>query len=392
MIRFKKQENGNVLITDENDNITASYVAGMNVFKHPSRENSLLITDDASARETSKGLTISFASVDLAGCIPVITTSDVNGLIDKLSNDFFFRKTIPSNGGALNYLQTSYLGNAVNHSTTVDITITGDYFIKDNMEVTIANQTINSITYVNSQALIVNLTTNSVDGLYDIVVKNGHGEVVLSEGFEVKLSTWIDLRENGEAFTHGNSEGNDIRYRSGMSMVRDAKGMYFSGSNPWSSWVKFASLQWTRGENKILEWIFTQPNSSMMIGIGSTATNETNTAQYAQAVVQAYFSGSTNFWGLYGNNGSVDSAGSQGNGISISTGTYKIKFEQDGGAGKQFTLYKLPSTSASDWDDENNILKTFVIGGSLNPDEQNIMPFIIPRSGGAQRFVAIKID
>ncbi len=95
MIRFKKQENGNVLIKDENDNITASYTAGMNVFKHPSRENSLLITDDASARETTKGLTISFTSVDLAGCSPAITASDSNGLIDALSNDFFFVK-LPS--------------------------------------------------------------------------------------------------------------------------------------------------------------------------------------------------------------------------------------------------------------------------------------------------------
>ncbi len=124
----------------------------------------------------------------------------------------------------------------------------------------------------------------------------------------------------------------------------------------------------------------------------STATNETNTAQYAQAEVQAYFSGSTNFWGLYGNNGSIGSAGSQGNGISISTGAYKIKFEQDGEVGKQFTLYKLSSANESDWDDKSNMLKTFVIEGSLNPDERNIMPFIIPRSGGSQRFVAIKID
>ncbi len=284
------------------------------------------------------------------------------------------------------------MGSAVNHNTTVDIIITGDYFIKDNMVVTIEGQTVNSINYVDSQELIVNVTTNSTNGLYDITINNGHGEVVLSRAFEVKLSTWIDLRQNGEAFTHGNPAGNDIRYRSGMSMARDANGMYFTGANPWSSWVKFESLKWIRGENKTLQWIFKHPNSSMIIGIGSTVTNETNTAQYAQAEVQAYLSSSTNFWGLYGNNGAIGFSGYQDNGISISSGAYKIKFEQDGEAGKQFTLYKLPSANESDWDDESNILKTFTIGGSLNPDERNIKPFIIPRSGDSQRFVAIKID
>ncbi len=89
MIRFKKQQNGNVMVTDENDNITASYISQMNVFKHPSRDSSLLITDDASARETSKGLTVSFASIDLEGCSPIITTTDINGVIDTLSNVFF---------------------------------------------------------------------------------------------------------------------------------------------------------------------------------------------------------------------------------------------------------------------------------------------------------------
>ncbi len=84
------------------------------------------------------------------------------------------------------------MGSAVNHTTTVSITITGDYFIKDNMVVTIKDQTVNNIIYVDSQELIVNLTTNSVDGLYDIAINNGHGEVVLLAAFEVKLSTWLD--------------------------------------------------------------------------------------------------------------------------------------------------------------------------------------------------------
>lgn len=130
-----------------------------------------------------------------------------------------------------------------------------------------------------------------------------------------------------------------------------------------------------------------------MIGIGSDATNESSSSQWAEAEVQAYFSGTTSFWGLYGNNGTPGSFGNQANGVSIAAGsTFKIKFEDDGDAGDRFTLYQLPSASSSDWDDESNVLSTFLIGGTLNPDETNIMPFIIPRSGGSQRFIAVRVQ
>ncbi len=87
--------------------------------------------------------------------------------------------------------------------------------------------------------------------------------------------------------------------------------MYFDGLNPWSSWVKFESLGWTRGSGKTLEWVLTTPTSSMMIGIGSDATNETSTAQYVQAEVEAYFQSSTTMWGLYGNSGTVGATANQ---------------------------------------------------------------------------------
>ena len=57
-----------------------------------------------------------------------------------------------------------------------------------------------------------------------------------------------------------------------MSLTRDANGMSFAGSTPWSSWVKFESLGWTRGTNQTVSWVFTTPTGAMMIGIGSDAT------------------------------------------------------------------------------------------------------------------------
>ena len=281
--------------------------------------------------------------------------------------------------------------NLFNHNETRDLTITGHNFTASTL-VFIDNFVINSITFNTAEEIVVNVTSGTTDQLSNLTLITCDN-LILTYAIETKLSVWNDLRLGGDAFTDGNGAGNDIRYRAGMSMTRDAQGMFFTGSNPWSAWVKFESLGWTRGTNKKLQWVFTKPTSSMMIGVGSTNTNETATDQYRQAEVEAYFQNANTMWGLYGNNGAVGGTGNQANSTSIVAGTvFKIVFESDGDAGDTFTLYQLPSAAPSDWDNTSTVLNTFAIGGSLNPDEVNIMPFIIPRNGGTQRFVAVKVE
>lgn len=205
------------------------------------------------------------------------------------------------------------------------------------------------------------------------------------------VADWKDLRAGGDAFSTGTAAGNDIRFRTGMSVIRDATGMSFSGSNPWSSWVKFESLAWQRGQNKAVQWIMTAPNSAMMIGITSNATNETNTAQYAQSEINAYFTNANNLWGLYGNNGTVGAAASQNFTTSLpSAAAYKIVFTSDGDAGGTFALYSLPSAAPADWDDISTLIVEQTI--NINPNEQTIMPGIIPSAGGTHRFIAVSVN
>ena len=275
---------------------------------------------------------------------------------------------------------------------TDDIVIKGAYFT-DDTTVIFENQTVNSINYVDDNTIIANITSNATSGLYDVTVDNSFGSDTLVDGFEVKLSTWKDLRLGGDVFTDGNAAGNDIRYRSGMSMTRDANGMYFNGSNPWSSWVKFESLGWTRGTNKTVSWVINAPDNSMMIGIGSTNTDETSSSQYGQMEVEFYFSNSTTIWGLYGNNGTPGNYGNQSHSVTVnSNDVLKLILENDGGVGDIVYVYRLPSANESDWDDTSTLLDSWAIGGTLNPDEVNIIPSIIPRSGGAQRFIAVKVE
>jgi len=315
-----------------------------------------------------------------------------------------------NDGGSFNAIGSGELApyfssispHRINTSITDTLTITGGNFDYDTtVSITGWPGTVNDTRYISDDTIEVDVTSTATEAFYSIVLTNGSKN---SSGFEtddgvnaleVKTSTWNDLRSGGGTFTDGNAAGNDIRYRSGMSLSRDANGMSFAGSSPWSSWVKFEFLQWNRGDNSTLEWVFTAPDGAMMIGIGSDATNESSTSQYSQAEVEAYFNSSTNFWGLYGNNGTVGSAGNQNLSTSISScasNVLKVKFESDGDAGGTFTLYCLPSSAPGDWDDETTVISTSTIGGTLNPDEVNIMPFIIPRSGGAQRFIAVKLS
>lgn len=276
----------------------------------------------------------------------------------------------------------------VNQSTTIDFFIRGAWYTNTTV-VNIPGITVNSVTVITDNELRVNITTPAIDGFFDVevVTDEGGNSNVFTNAIEVKLSTWIDLRQDGDTFAT-----NDIRVRAGMTINRDADGMFFTGNNPWSSWVKFESLGWQRGQNLTCEWIFTSPLSFMMIGIGSTATNEASTSQWNQGETLAYFNSATNFWGLFGNNGTLGSAGNQSIQQPITQNTVlKIKFESDGTTGGVFTLYQIPSANPSDWDDESNVLRSFTIGGTLNPDEVDIMPFIIPRTDN-QRFIALKVE
>lgn len=272
------------------------------------------------------------------------------------------------------------------------ISVNGDYFDTETtvelLDETIG--TVGNIAYMSPSEISFDITTGSTEGQITYKVKNFLGESEESI-IDVVVSTWVDLRLDGNAFTEGSAAGNDIRYKAGMSMSRDANGMYFDGATPWTSWVKFESLGWTRGEGRSIEWIMTNPTAAMMIGIGSDATDESNSAQYSQGETLAYLNSSTTLWGLYGNNGVVGTNGSQASASSFPVDSVlKIRLTSDGAAGGLFEMFIIPSANEADWDNEENLIKTETIGGTLNPDESNIMPFIIPRGASTQRFIAIK--
>lgn len=273
----------------------------------------------------------------------------------------------------------------ISQNITTNITIYGENFTQSTTVTSSNGLIINSVTYVSNSQIVLNVTTPSVDQTHDLTIDNQLCSITINGFITTQLSTWIDLSTSGT--------GNDPDVQSAMTVGRDADGMFFNGTNPWSSWVKFSDDTWSRGANNTLQWIFTRPTAAMMIGIGSTSTNETSTAQYYQGEVMIYISSSTNVWGFFGNSGSPGNAGNFSNTANISggSGVYKLVFENDGGVGSNVTLYEIPSIAQQDWDNTSNVIFTTTIAGSLNPQQANIMPFIIPRSASTQRFVAYKI-
>jgi len=279
------------------------------------------------------------------------------------------------------------------------ITISGQNFTPSTtMSIPNFDGTINNLNVISPTTMELNITTGDM-GLFDFIASNSSALNTQWSGNGVDLlevlapNNWVDLRLGGDSFSAGNAAGNDIRYKSGMTLSRDADGMYFTGIDIWYSWVKFESLGWTRGENKTLEWIFTNTDNKMMIGIGSTETDE-NAIQYTQMEIVAYFNNPTNFYGFYGSDGTVGTRVTQADSASTGSCTsnvFKIKFLDDGSTGKQFTLYCLPSSAEVDWDDETTPIKDMIIQSTIKPSQINIMPFIIPTDGGTQRFIAIRI-
>ncbi len=262
--------------------------------------------------------------------------------------------------------------------------------------------TINSTTINSPEKITINVTSDATIADYDLVINNGTVPNTFWTwnwvGMIKVLTTWLwkDLRLWGETFTHWNWAWNDIRYKAGMTLARDANWMHFSGVAPWSSWVKFESLWWTRGDTRTIEWIVTQPSSYMMFWIWSDATDENSTAQYNQAEVVTYFQNSTTMWWFYWNNWTIWINWNQSLSTALSgcsSQVFKTKVTNDWTVWSGvFTIYCLPSAWLADWDDETTIIATANLWGTLNPDEANLMPFIIPQSASTQRFIAVRVQ
>ena len=172
------------------------------------------------------------------------------------------------------------------------ITITGAWFTP-NTRVSIDNVTVNSVTFVSPNEITLDITTGSTEHAdNDITVNNGKIST-LADAVQVIQSNWIDLRLNGEVLSIGNGAGNDVRHHPDMVVSRDSDGLYMASTtaSTYANWIKFENLGFLRSAQSDVHIVAKSNTGFVMLGIGSDATNETSTAQYAQAEALNYQSG-----------------------------------------------------------------------------------------------------
>jgi hypothetical protein len=385
MVIFIKKENGNILVK-EDDIVIGSYSANKQILKHPSQANSLLITDDTNNQEVDSGLIVSYDTVDKSNCIPVIVADDINSLITSLSDDFFFRvKTYPS--PVINIDKIT-----INKGVSNTIILSGSFFTPESKIDVLGEVIVESVVYIDGNNLRLNLIGSNV-GLFDLKITNISNSVVYNDFIEVVESSFIDLSSNGITLTIGSSITNDIRHNSSLNVFRDALGLGVSGtSSNWSDWITFNVASFNRGDNKITEIIFTSWSSTIMLGIGSDASDEVSTQQFSELETSLYINTPDSIYGLYGNDGTPGSLASQpqtASGVLNSSNIYKLKITSDGGNGSLWQLFELPNSNKNNWKDESNLV--YSITSILTPDESNLMPEVLPRRLGSNgRIIAIK--
>lgn len=270
-------------------------------------------------------------------------------------------------------------------NTSVRIIIDGSFFTPDTT-VSIDGAVVNFITFVSSLRLIVAVDTRSDLGGLDLTIDNGEA-VTIEDAITVysKTNSLFDLRAGGTAFSEA-----AIEVRDDMSWERTSEGLRFLGRNPFGSWGRFVgdddAWVWNRGSKRDLSWIFTN-TSSFMLGIGSRANNPTSSSQHYQAEITAYFNSATSFSSLLGNSGLPGRSTIFSSPVGVFNGVKKVTFTSNGEPGGKLSVYNLPSSNISDWLDESTQLVELTIPDSFAADEEELMPFVIPRNGNGTLFL-----
>ena len=211
----------------------------------------------------------------------------------------------------------------LNHAATLDLTITGYYF-QDTSTVSIVGQTVNSVTFVSPNELTVNVTSNSTDGLYDVIVGNDCGLKNIVDGIEVKLSVWFDMRVAAD-LTAAN-----ITATTGLTYASTANGLQVTpATTSWNQALKFEGAQGSVSDDFQMVVYRTGTARRFMPGLFNQATDITTWPggnSYQRQYCGAWQSGPS-FSTIYGsqlNEGGVGWTQNIGATVNTPTGQYTL--------------------------------------------------------------------
>ena len=277
-------------------------------------------------------------------------------------------------------------------NTSGKLNVTGSFFTPDTT-VEVEGATVNAVEFVNSHRLTVNLTVGDTERISNVILNNGK-ELIIENAISLFFSeaTFVDLRAGGTDFSSSAIETVD-----GLSFTRTAGGIQTSGVEAFSAWMRFVgdndAWVWSRSEKKTLSWIFSN-TSSFMVGIGSRAIDPDSTQPFYQAEIMSYFSSTVDFSGFFGNRGNPGQGVNDSKEASFSneSGIKKVVFENNGEPGGAISFYDLPDANLASWLDTSNLRGSFTTINNFTADEERIMPFAIPRTGGGSLLLGFVIE
>ncbi len=275
-------------------------------------------------------------------------------------------------------------------NTLTEIVLEGSYFTED-IKITTPSATISNIKFLSDNKVTFDILC---DRITDLNFEIDNGRSILSPvTVQAIEANWLDLRDNELSFGVAGSNSN-IEYKFGMGYVRQDEGIYFTGLNPWSSWIGVKALSFDRASRATssdrdsgatIEIITGSLNDTFMLGVGSELTNVNSSAQYYEGELLFYLSGAR-FSGFYGR--------TTNQGYSINLPTYpSYKFKLSGGVqkGSQWFIYGINSNSIESWDDESNLLGSGTIRENFAFNGDRLYPMFIPRSSSSNLYIAARV-
>jgi len=282
---------------------------------------------------------------------------------------------IAASGGTPPLVTTSTPPN-FNINTVTAVSVTGDFFTPT-MTATCPTATITNYTFISQQSCTFDILTSTAQ-TNTITLTTVGGSTTLS--VTSLASAWVDLRTGGSVYTE--------THRTGTTITQDADGLRSSGIL-WSNWLKITSVSWQRVNLKRVSIIYRGDNSACMVGIMGSDQIESSTAQYYQAEIYAYNTGSA-IARFYGTNAAHTGVSSAITSTTTSGNTYiKLVYSNNGNNTGTMKIYGL--SNLSNLDDVSNLLNTITIPAVFTADSVTLYPCVTFGST-SQRLVAVKVE
>lgn len=284
--------------------------------------------------------------------------------------------------------------------------VRGSFFTQD-LTVTSNNPNaiLSPVQFVSSNLVRVPIFVASLEQNIILTFNNGIDAATetVASGFGLQSvnNTWMDLRDgSGLNFTIGTNTSSDLRIRSGMQVVRDGNGVYFTGREPLNSVGQFRGnvfrsipdspgTLWERGQNRKLSVIFGLSAGTYGMAIGGERSSINANNQTREWELGLFFAGVDELIELVGESNRTQRV--NGGTLDDQITNYRLEITNDGGPTGVVTLHALPDNSVTSWEISNPVVIEPITNPSFLFRSNNLFLTVMPEPDSQNYVTAIRI-